>query len=97
MISPIRACLASLGLIVAFPVCADLTGKVVVMAGGHTITVLRDREQVKVRLAEIDAQGQAVAFPSVFQQDRQAGQQGRGSLSIAPVPFSGLPLCVTGT
>lgn len=34
---------------------ADLTGKVVAVADGDTLTLLRDREQIKVRLVEIDA------------------------------------------
>lgn len=34
---------------------ADFTGKVVAVADGDTITVLRDKEQVKIRLVEIDA------------------------------------------
>jgi endonuclease YncB( thermonuclease family) len=45
-------------LLVAAPFAAHaetLTGKVVAIADGDTITVLVDREQVKVRLAEIDA------------------------------------------
>lgn len=38
-----------------FPAHADFTGKVVAVADGDTLTVLRDREQIKVRLVEIDA------------------------------------------
>ena len=34
---------------------ADFSGRVVSVADGDTITVLVDREQVKVRLIEIDA------------------------------------------
>lgn len=41
---------------------ADMTGKVVAVADGDTLTVLRDREQIKVRLAEIDAPEKAQAF-----------------------------------
>jgi endonuclease YncB( thermonuclease family) len=41
---------------------ADFTGKVVGVADFDTITVLRDREQVKVRLAEIGAPEKAQAF-----------------------------------
>jgi endonuclease YncB( thermonuclease family) len=36
-------------------VYADFTGKVVAVADGDTVTVLRDKEQVKIRLAGIDA------------------------------------------
>ena len=45
-------------LLLAAPLAAaaeTLTGKVISIADGDTITVLVDREQVKVRLAEIDA------------------------------------------
>ena len=38
------------------------TGKVVNVSDGDTITVLRDRTQVKVRLLEIDAPEKAQAF-----------------------------------
>ena len=41
---------------------ADFTGMVVSVADGDTITVLRDRTQVKVRLLEIDAPEKAQAF-----------------------------------
>ena len=41
---------------------ADFTGRVVNVADGDTITVLRDRTQVKVRLLEIDAPEKAQAF-----------------------------------
>lgn len=41
---------------------ADFTGKVVAVADGDTLTVLRDREQIKVRLVEIDAPEKAQAF-----------------------------------
>ena len=41
---------------------ADFTGRVVSVADGDTITVLRDRTQVKVRLLEIDAPEKAQAF-----------------------------------
>lgn len=41
---------------------ADFTGKVVGVADGDTIAVLREREQIKVRLNEIDAPEKAQAF-----------------------------------
>ncbi|MBI4291294.1 MAG: thermonuclease family protein [Betaproteobacteria bacterium] len=44
------------------PAWADFTGKVVAVADGDTITVLKDREQVKVRLVEIDAPEKGQAF-----------------------------------
>ncbi|OGT84318.1 MAG: nuclease [Gammaproteobacteria bacterium RIFCSPLOWO2_02_FULL_61_13] len=46
----------------SFPAWADFTGRVVAVADGDTITVLREREQVKVRLVEIDAPEKAQAF-----------------------------------
>lgn len=51
--------------------CADFTGEVVGVTDGDTVTVLRDREQVKVRLAEIDAPEKAQPF----------GQRSRQSLA----------------
>ena len=41
---------------------ADFTGKVVAVADGDTITVLKDLQQVKVRLTEIDAPEKKQAF-----------------------------------
>jgi endonuclease YncB( thermonuclease family) len=50
------------GLMLALNAHADFTGRVVSVADGDTITVLRDRTQVKVRLLEIDAPEKAQAF-----------------------------------
>jgi len=47
---------------------ADFTGKVVAVADGDTITVLRAKEQVKIRLAGIDAPEKAQAFGNVAKQ-----------------------------
>lgn len=49
-------------LLVAQSALADFTGKVVGVTDGDTITVLKDREQVKVRLVEIDAPEKGQAF-----------------------------------
>ena len=49
------------GLVLALNAHA-FTGKVVGVSDGDTITVLRDRTQVKVRLLEIDAPEKAQAF-----------------------------------
>jgi endonuclease YncB( thermonuclease family) len=46
---------AVLALLAALPARADFTGKVVAVADGNILTVLVDRRQVKVQLAEIDA------------------------------------------
>ena len=58
--SPVAATLLLIG--VTSNAYADFTGKVVNVADGDTITVLRDRTQVKVRLLEIDAPEKAQAF-----------------------------------
>ncbi|MDP1734272.1 MAG: thermonuclease family protein [Sulfuritalea sp.] len=60
-----------LSLIFPLAAYADFTGKVVAVADGDTLTVLRDREQVKVRLVEIDAPEKAQPF----------GQKSKQSLS----------------
>ena len=46
----------------ALNVHADFTGKVVAVADGDTITVLKDLQQIKVRLTEIDAPEKKQAF-----------------------------------
>jgi len=53
---------ASLALAVSFSAWADFSGKGVGVADGDSITVLQDREQVKVRLVEIDAPENGQAF-----------------------------------
>ena len=55
-------------LLLAQPACADFTGKVVKVADGDTITVLRDSEQIKIRLAGIDAPEKAQPFGNVARQ-----------------------------
>ena len=61
MVQLAAAIAASLAL-VSFSAWADFTGKVVGVADGDSITVLRGREQVKVRLVEIDAPEMGQAF-----------------------------------
>ena len=46
----------------SLPAWADFTGKVVGVADGDTLTVLRGHEQVKVRLVEVDAPEKAQPF-----------------------------------
>ena len=58
-----------LALAISFSAWADFTGRVVGVADGDSITVLRDRKQVKVRLADIDAPERAQPFGN---QSRQA-------------------------
>jgi micrococcal nuclease len=55
-------------LLLVHPAYADFTGKVVKVADGDTITVLRDREQIKIRLAGIDAPEKAQPFRNVARQ-----------------------------
>lgn len=60
--SLIRYLLAAAFALASLAARADFTGKVVAVADGDTITVLRDKEQVKIRLVEIDAPEKAQAF-----------------------------------
>ena len=55
-------------LLLAQPACADFTGKVVKVADGDTITVLHGSEQIKIRLAGIDAPEKAQPFGSAARQ-----------------------------
>ena len=51
-----------LALALSFPAWADVTGMVVAVADGDTLTVLVDRTQLRVRLLEIDAPEAHQAF-----------------------------------
>ena len=51
-----------IALAISLSASADFTGKVVAVADGDSITVLRDRQQVKVRLVDIDAPEKAQPF-----------------------------------
>ncbi|MDP3498162.1 MAG: thermonuclease family protein [Candidatus Nitrotoga sp.] len=55
-------------LLLAQPAYADFIGKVVKVADGDTVTVLRDNEQIKIRLAGIDAPEKAQPFGNVARQ-----------------------------
>jgi endonuclease YncB( thermonuclease family) len=57
-----RALFLAYVLILPLPTHADFAGEVVGVSDGDTLTVLRDREQIKVRLVEIDAPEKAQAF-----------------------------------
>jgi len=60
--SLVRYLLAAAFAVASLPAYADFTGKVVAVADGDTISVLRDHEQVKIRLSDIDAPEKAQAF-----------------------------------
>lgn len=62
-----------IALLPAFASAATLQGKVVHIADGNTLTVLVDHQQVKVRLAEIDA-------PESHQDYGQRAKQALGTL-----------------
>jgi len=51
----LRRVIAACGLFLLFPAQADFQGRVVSITDGDTLTVLVGTQQVKVRLAEIDA------------------------------------------
>ncbi len=61
-------CAALLSLAMASAAHADFTGKVVAVADGDTITVMRDLVPVKLRLLEIDAPEKKQAFGAVSKQ-----------------------------
>ena len=69
--------LASLTLVASLPALADFTGRVVGVADGDSITVLQDREQVKVRLVDIDAPEKAQPFGNRSKQALEALVKGR--------------------
>lgn len=67
--SALRCAAAILASVLSLTViAADLVGTVVAVADGDTLTVLVDRHQVKVRLAEIDAPESHQAFGRVSRQ-----------------------------
>jgi len=66
--SLIRYLLAAAFALASLTAHADFTGKVVAVADGDTITVLREHEQVKIRLSGIDAPEKAQAFGNVAKQ-----------------------------
>jgi endonuclease YncB( thermonuclease family) len=66
-----------LALAISFSAWADFTGRVVGVADGDSITVLRDREQVKVRLVGIDAPERAQPFGNQSRQALEALVKGR--------------------
>ena len=77
-----RLFLGSLALVLSFSAWADFTGNVVGVADGDTITVLRGREQIKVRLAEIDAPEKAQPFGNKSKQALSALVYGKAVLVV---------------
>jgi micrococcal nuclease len=73
---------ASLALAVSFSARADFTGKVVGVADGDSITVLRDREQVRVRLVDIAAPEKAQPFGNRSKQTLEALVKGQTVLVV---------------
>jgi|SRR3569833_456374 len=67
------ACLLLFALLPAFASAGTLQGKVVHISDGDTLTVLVDHQQVKIRLAEIDA-------PESHQDYGQRAKQALGNL-----------------
>ncbi len=72
-----RTAIASLALAISFSARADFAGKVVWVADGDSISVLRGREQVKVRLVDIDAPEKAQPFGNRSKQALEALVKGR--------------------
>jgi endonuclease YncB( thermonuclease family) len=73
---------AGLALAVSLSAWADFTGKVVGVADGDSITVLRDREQVKVRLVDIDAPEKAQPFGNRSKQALEVLVKGQEVLAV---------------
>jgi len=68
---------AGLVLGVSLPAWADFSGKVVSVGDGDSIIVLKDREQVKVRLVDIDAPERAQPFGNRSKQSLASLVKGR--------------------
>ena len=77
---------AVLAATVSFSAWADFTGKVVNVTDGDSITVLRDREQVKVRLVEIDAPEMGQAF----------GNRSKQALEVSAISLFDGVICTFG-
>jgi micrococcal nuclease len=67
----------ALALAASFPAWADFTGKVVRVADGDSVTILRDREQIEVRLVDIDAPEKAQPFGNRSRRSLDALVKGR--------------------
>ncbi len=71
-----------LALAVSFSAWADFTGKVMGVSDGDNITVLWDREQVKVRLVDIDAPEKAQPLGNRSKQALEALVKGQEVLVV---------------
>ncbi len=82
-VKPLASLLLAIALALAsLAAHADFTGKVVAVADGDTVTVLRDRQSVKVRLMEIDAPEKAQAFGNRSKQSLSAMVYGKDVLVV---------------
>ncbi len=76
------AFLVTVALSIASSACADFTGKVVGVADGDSITVLRGRELVGVRLVDIDAPEHGQAFGNKSKRALEALVKGQTVLVV---------------
>jgi endonuclease YncB( thermonuclease family) len=76
------AFLISIALPIASSACADFTGKVVSVVDGDSITVLRGRERVSVRLVDIDAPEHTQPFSSSSKRALEALVKGQTVLVV---------------
>jgi len=67
---------------ISLPAWADFTGKTVAVADGDSITELRDRVQMKVRLVDIDEPEKAQPFGNRSRQALDALVHGREVLVV---------------
>jgi len=68
---------AGLALAVSLPAWADFSGRVVGVGDGDSITVLKERQQVKVRLVDIDAPERAQPFGNRSKQSLESLVKGK--------------------
>jgi micrococcal nuclease len=73
---------AILALAISFSAWADFTGRVVGVVDGDTITVLRNREQINVRLVDIDAPERSQPFGNRSKQALESLVKGQTVLVV---------------
>ena len=71
------AAAAGLALAVSLPAWGDFAGRVVGVGDGDSITVLKERQQVKVRLVDIDAPERAQPFGNRSKQSLESLVKGK--------------------